>query len=61
EMLPTGSRTAGFAPSLLELARLSGKYGRLMEVTRQHGDLVGFTLALVAETSEQQGGSSNDE
>jgi hypothetical protein len=61
EMLPPGSRTAGFAPSLLELARLSGRYGRLMEVTRQHGDLVGFTLALVAERSREQGGNRNDQ
>lgn len=56
EMLPPGSRTAGFAPSLLELSRLSGQYGRLMEVTRQHGDLVGFTLGLVeAERQKNEG------
>lgn len=45
-----GGRTSGFAPSLLELAQRSGNYARLLEVSRQRGDVLGFTMAL----AEQQ-------
>jgi hypothetical protein len=41
-----GGRTSGFAPSLLELAQRSGNYARLLEVSRQRGDVLGFTMAL---------------
>jgi hypothetical protein len=43
-----GLRTSGFAPSLLELAQLAGKYDRLAEVSRQRGDLVGFAMGLLS-------------
>ncbi len=47
ELLPPGTRTSGFAPSLLELSRLSGNYDRLMEECRKRGDLVGYAAGLV--------------
>lgn len=42
-----GRRSSGFAPSLLELARLSGRFDRLMELSRERGDLVSFAMGLV--------------
>ena len=47
ELIPPGTRTSGFAPSLLELSRLAGNYDRLMAVCRERGDLVGYTAGLV--------------
>lgn len=47
KLLPSGARTSGFAPSLLELASLSQDYARLMEVSRERLDLLGFTMGLV--------------
>ncbi|HUY36162.1 MAG TPA: hypothetical protein VMV69_25715 [Pirellulales bacterium] len=46
--LLAGLRTSGFAPSLLELAQLAGKYDRLAEVSRRRGDLVGFAMGLLS-------------
>jgi hypothetical protein len=46
--LLAGLRTSGFAPSLLELAQLAGRYDRLAEVSRQRGDLVGFAMGLLS-------------
>lgn len=54
-LLPPDARPSGFAPSLLELARLSGSYGRLREVSRERGDLVGFTMGLVEEKLRADG------
>jgi hypothetical protein len=47
ELIPPGTRTSGFAPSLLELSRRLGSYDRLMEVCRQRGDVVSYTAGLV--------------
>ncbi|HET6883188.1 MAG TPA: hypothetical protein VFI31_23665 [Pirellulales bacterium] len=44
------ARTAGFAPSLLDLAQRSANYDRLLEISRQRGDLLGFTMALAERT-----------
>lgn len=44
--LLAGGRTSGFAPSLLELAQRSGNYSRLMEVSRERGDLLGYMMAI---------------
>ena len=52
ELFPAGVRTSGFAPNLLELARLAGDFEPLMELCRQRGDLVSFTAGLL----EQAGG-----
>jgi hypothetical protein len=40
------ARTTGFAPSLLELAERTGNYARLLDLSRQRGDLLGFVMAL---------------
>lgn len=48
ELLPPGSQTSGFAPSLSQLAQASGQYERLRQISRERGDLLGFTAALVA-------------
>jgi len=47
ELIPPGVRTSGFAPTLLELSRLSGNFDRLMNECRQRGDLVSFTAGLL--------------
>jgi hypothetical protein len=47
ELVPRGTRTSGFAPSLLELARGAGDYDRLLAVCRERDDLVGFAAGLV--------------
>jgi hypothetical protein len=53
ELIPPGSRTSGFAPSLLELSRGAGDYSRLMEVCRQRGDLVAFTAGMLERESAE--------
>lgn len=50
KLLPPGARPAGFAPTMMELARLSGDYQCLMEACQERGDLVGFTAGLVENT-----------
>ena len=47
ELLPQGTRTWGFAPTLLELARQSGHYDQLTRLCRDRGDMIGFTAGLV--------------
>ena len=49
KLLPPGTRTSGFAPSMLELARRGNIYGRLKEVCRDRGDVVSFAAGLVEE------------
>lgn len=44
------ARTTGFAPSLLDLAQRTGNYDRLLEISRQRGDLLGFTMGLAEQT-----------
>ena len=44
--LPAGTQTSGFAPSLNELAKATGDYGRMMEICRERGDLLGFAAGL---------------
>jgi hypothetical protein len=51
-LLPPGVRTSGFAPSLLELAALAGRYDRLMDVCRERGDLVGYMAGLAADAGK---------
>jgi hypothetical protein len=43
-LIPPGIQTTGFAPSLIELARSAGEYGRHSEVCRERGDLLGFAV-----------------
>lgn len=46
ECIPPGTQTSGFAPSLLEMARESGEYQKLIEVCRKRDDLLGFAAGL---------------
>jgi hypothetical protein len=41
-----GARTSGFAPTLLDLAQRSSNYARLLEISRERGDLLGFVMGL---------------
>lgn len=55
-LIPPGERTAGFAPSLIELSRAAGDYTRMLELSAERGDLIGFAAALVeSHMSEEQG------
>jgi hypothetical protein len=47
-LLPHGSRTTGFAPSLLELSKLAGDYSVLRDSSRERGELLAYAVALVA-------------
>lgn len=46
-LLSPQARTSGFAPSLIELARQSGNYQRMMEICKSRADLIGFAAGLV--------------
>ena len=50
EFLRPDMRPAGFAPSMLELARQAGCYDRLMAACRDRDDALGFTAGLVERT-----------
>ena len=52
EHLPPGTRTAGLAPTLLELAQKSNRYDRLKEISRQGDDLLSFSTALLEASTE---------
>lgn len=47
ELVPPGTRTTGFAPSLFELSRSAGDYQALLTACRERGDLVGYAAGLV--------------
>jgi hypothetical protein len=47
-LMPAGVRTTGFAPTVLELARLAGGYDQLLTVCRERGDLLGYAAGLLS-------------
>jgi hypothetical protein len=47
-LLPQGTRTSGFAPSLLELSRAASDYNVLRDSSRDRGDLLPYAVALIA-------------
>ena len=49
-LMPAGVRTTGFAPTVLEMARLAGGYDRLLAVCRERGDLLGFAAGLLSKS-----------
>ncbi|QGJ71027.1 Hypothetical protein PBC10988_27300 [Planctomycetales bacterium 10988] len=49
DRIPSGVRLSGLAPTLMELAQLSGRYDQLREVCKDRRDLVGFTAGLLQE------------
>ncbi|HEX4129449.1 MAG TPA: hypothetical protein VHZ24_05355 [Pirellulales bacterium] len=55
QLLPPESRGGHFAPNLLELAQLGGRYDALREVCRERGDLIGFVVGLLEGASDAAG------
>jgi hypothetical protein len=49
KMLPPGTHTTGFAPTLMELCQQSGDYTQLLQVCRDRDDQVGYAAALLAQ------------
>jgi hypothetical protein len=49
-LMPAGVRTTGFAPTVLEMARLAGGYDRLLAVCRERGDLLGFAAGVLSKS-----------
>ncbi len=47
-LLPQGTRTMGFAPSLLELSKAANDYGQLRDSSRQRGELLAYAVAIIA-------------
>jgi len=45
--MPRGMRPFGIAPSLIELAQLSGQFDPMMNHAKERGDIVGYTAALL--------------
>jgi hypothetical protein len=53
--LPRGTRSSGFAPSLLELSRLAGDYTALLQLCQEHEDLIGYAAAIVTKQTSESG------
>ncbi len=47
ECIPRGAPTSGFAPGLVELSQKAGRFDRLIEISREREDLIGFATGLV--------------
>lgn len=47
ELLPAGARTAGFAPTLGELSKAAGQFDRMVAVSQERGDVLGFAASLI--------------
>jgi hypothetical protein len=54
-LLPQGTRTTGFAPSLLELSKLADDYAILRDSSRERGELLAYAVALIAGRGEEEG------
>lgn len=51
KLLPPGTRTAGFAPTLLELSKQARDFTKLKELCRERGDLLNYAAALAVEST----------
>ena len=51
KLLPPGTRTGGFAPSLLELSKQARDFGTLKSICRERGDLLNYAAALAVESN----------
>jgi len=51
-----GAQWLGYAPTLMELSKQAGDYGRLLAYCRDHNDLLGYTIALVQNQGDSGGG-----
>ena len=47
-LIPAEAREVGFAPTVLELARMAGDYDQLLSLCRLRGDLLGFAAGLLS-------------
>ncbi len=47
-LLPPGIATTGFAPSLLDLSRLSGNFSVLRDLSKKRGELLPYAVSLIA-------------
>lgn len=52
-LVPPGVQTSGFAPTMMELARLSGDYDRLMQACQERNDLLSYTAGLVERSASK--------
>jgi hypothetical protein len=52
-LLPQGTRTTGYAPSLLELSKLAADYAVLRDSSRERGELLAFAVAMIAGREER--------
>lgn len=50
KLIPPGTHTTGFAPTLMELCREAGDYSKLIAVCRERGDVVGYAAGLIAQS-----------
>lgn len=51
KLLPPGTRTGGFAPTLLELSKQARDFGTLKSLCRERGDLLNYAAALAVEAN----------
>lgn len=51
KLLPPGTRTAGFAPTLLELSKQARDFATLKALCRERGDLLNYAAALAVEAN----------
>jgi hypothetical protein len=56
ELIPPGTQTYGFAPTLVQLTESSGNYEKLLEYCQQRDDLLGYTVSLLQAKSAQPDG-----
>jgi hypothetical protein len=45
--MPEGMRPFGIAPSLIELASISGEFQPMMDHAKERGDVLGYAAALL--------------
>lgn len=50
KLLPPGTRTAGFAPTLLDLSKQARDFATLKTICRERGDLLNYAAALAVES-----------
>lgn len=50
-LTPAGAQPIGYAPSLIELAKLSGNFDAVLAYCEQKGDLLGYAAAMVEKAS----------
>ncbi len=49
-MVPAGTQAVGIAPSLYELCQRAGDFSKLIESSRERGDMLSFTAGIVAQS-----------